>query len=634
MSDSHQGRSARTSLEQLRKQAKELLRACKSNDPSATGRFAAFRRPPAKLLADAQWLLAREHGFDSWPAMQHHFHRTLPDRLRFYRDIAGDIEQVCVAGDEDALARLRAAFSMPVEGAQLRTHLEARLGAVNAESAQRFVANLYGFADWNELAAGAAAAPARTGTRTTPPFYRVDWDEGWLELRPPIAPRDWDEVLDVLQGQGIAELRCSGQATDGFLQRLSGLGSLRRLQLEGSWQVTDRGLNALPHIPNLRSINLTSCGITDSGLAVLRDLPELREFQLFHNRRVSDAGLENLRHCPLLERVELLGSASGDGALRALAGKQYLRCFKSGDQLTDAGLSRLAAFPVFARWQGGLPAYSLMDFEAEPNYLLLRGHITDKGLHRLRRLDGLFALNIDDARLSFTASGVHALAALPHLGWLAVDADDGAMPAIAALPALRMLMCQDTKCTDAGWEALSRSRTLEYIWGRRCYGLTGRGFQALSKLPALRGLSVSCRNVDDASLALLPQFPSLREFMPMDVPDQGFRHVGACIALESLWCMYCRDTGDEATTHIGSLSRLRHYYAGQTRITDRSLEILSRMESLESLEFWSCPGITNDGIAMLRNLPRLRSVTLDRLQQVTRGVLRRFPPSVRVRLGG
>ena len=99
------------------------------------------------------------------------------------------------------------------------------------------------------------------------------------------------------------------------------------------------------------------------------------------------------------------------------------------------------------------------------------------------------------------------------------------------------------------------------------------------------------------ALATLPRFPALTDLMPMDVLDDGFRHVGRCENLEGLWCMYCRDTTDAATEHIAGLTKLKTYYAGQTKITDRSLEILSRMPSLESLEFWNCGGITNAGVA-------------------------------------
>ena len=138
------------------------------------------------------------------------------------------------------------------------------------------------------------------------------------------------------------------------------------------------------------------------------------------------------------------------------------------------------------------------------------------------------------------------------------------MQHIAAIPRLRMLMGQGTVASDDGFGALSRSQTIEYIWGRECPNLGGRGFAALAAMPALRGLAVSCKNVDDSALSALPRFPALRGLMPMDVPDEGFRHVGRCEQLEDLWCMYCRDTGDTATGHIAGLSRLKSYYAGPT----------------------------------------------------------------------
>lgn len=83
------------------------------------------------------------------------------------------------------------------------------------------------------------------------------------------------------------------------------------------------------------------------------------------------------------------------------------------------------------------------------------------------------------------------------------------------------------------FEALSGSQSIEYIWGRECPNLGGRGFAALASMPALRGIAVSCRNADDASLSALPRFQALREFMPMDVPDAGFRHIGRRENLEA-----------------------------------------------------------------------------------------------------
>jgi len=54
-------------LEQLRRQAKELARSARVGEPSAVARLGGL---PARL-ASAQLVLAREHGYSSWPALVH-----------------------------------------------------------------------------------------------------------------------------------------------------------------------------------------------------------------------------------------------------------------------------------------------------------------------------------------------------------------------------------------------------------------------------------------------------------------------------------------------------------------------------------------------------------------------------------
>jgi hypothetical protein len=203
------------------------------------------------------------------------------------------------------------------------------------------------------------------------------------------------------------------------------------------------------------------------------------------------------------------------------------------------------------------------------------------------------------------------------------------MRQIGRLPRLRMLLAQEPAAGDAGFEGLSASKTLEYLWGRECPKLTGRGFTAMAAIPSLKGLAVSCKGVDDRALATLPDFPSLRALMPMDVTDEGFRHVGRCARLEDLWCMYCRETGDAATAHIAGL-RLKTYYAGKTKITDRSLDLLARMTSLERIQIYHCHGVTGRGVRALAGLPNLRELAIEGSRNVTRTAFQTFAPRVHV----
>ncbi len=557
--------------------------------------------------------------------------QPLRHSLEQYEKLAADVVEAYNTGAGATLRRIADFARFPVTQERLRAEIQRGLGKapegdLALDDAQFFIARVHGFENWPALSEHFAALPAG-GNSAAKPVKLFHRDQSGREQ----TTRVWDEVFELLRQQKITGLNAEGQMTDELLACLAQCEHLTSLQLEGSQQVTDAGLRQLARLPHLQHLNLTGCRLTDEGLAVLRDLPELRSFQLFHQHGISDAGLAHLAHCHQLERVELLGTPTGDGVLKALAGKARLRHLKTGNEVTNAGLALLHEFPVFKSWRGGEVSMSLLGFEAEPSYLLARGSFTDDGLTSLVGLDGLFALNLDASELALTAACFKSLAQLPKLGWLGFDATDETLPHIAALPHLRFLMCQDTVAGDDGFTALSRSQTIEYIWGRRCHNLTGRGFAALARMPALRALSVSCQNVDDAALSALPSFPALRELMPMDVSDEGYRHIGRCEQLESLVLMYCRETGDAATAHIAGLPRLKKYFASYTKITDRSLQILSRMPSLEQITFYGCPAVTNAGVVALAGLPRLRELSISG-PQITPECAAAFAASVRVEI--
>jgi hypothetical protein len=78
-----------------------------------------------------------------------------------------------------------------------------------------------------------------------------------------------------------------------------------------------------------------------------------------------------------------------------------------------------------------------------------------------------------------------------------------------------------------------------------------------------------------------------------------------------------RDIGDEAP-RISLASRLKSYFAGSTEITDRSLEVLAGLSTLESIELEHTVHVTNSGIAALALLRNLQQVSIGGLPLVTR----------------
>ena len=519
----------------------------------------------------------------------------------------------------------------------MRTYVQLDLGRrpaapgedadISLDDARHLVALEHGFESWSALRAFSEAAGPRPALATRP----VRVVEGTGDAARTVASsRAWDEVAAALADHPSPGLEAAGEMTDEALEAVSRVDGIVSLDLGGSKELSDDGVRFLARLPGLRHLDLSGAAITDRGLAVLRELPALESISLA-GTRVTDAGLGHLAGCHALRSVDLSGTRTGDGALAALAGKAALSRLSTGEQVTDAGIPLLHELPVFRRWHGGEAVMALLSYEASPNQLTLRGSFTDRGMAHLRGLDGLFGLNLDDRNLAITAAAMEPLVSLPNLGWLAVDAKDDWMPFIAAMPRLRFLGAQDTVAGDEGFAALSRSQSLEYLWGRRCHNLRNRGFTALAEMPRLRGLAVSCLNVDDAGIAALPSFPALRELMPMDVPDAGYRHVGRCAELESLVLMYCRDTTDAATAHLTGLSKLSKYFNSYTAVTDRTPELLSAMDSLEEITFDSCHALTNAGIAHLARLPRLRRVAASG-RRLTADVAAAFPDRVTMRV--
>jgi hypothetical protein len=521
----------------------------------------------------------------------------------------------------------------------MRTYVQLDLGKrpateggdvdITLDDARFLLARGHGFESWAALVEYLGSLNRNGGPVAARPVTPYFPDEPKTR-RHRRSTRDWDAAIALMRDERIPALEAHGQVTDAVLARIAGLEHVTTLKLDGSKQLTDAGLRHLARMPQLRELDIGGTAITDAGLATLSALPELRIFSAWQTR-TTDAGAAHLANCPRLERVELGGTATGDGLIAAVAGKEHLTHLRTGNGVTNDGIARLHDIPAFKTWRGGDVTMGLTSYDCKPNHLMMRGPFTDAGLARLAGLDGLFGLNVDASELSITAAGLAPLVdGLPNLGWLAFDANDDAMQYIGAMPRLRFLGVQDTMTADDGWVALSASRTLEYIWGRRCYNLRGRGFTALSTMPALRALSVSCKNVDDSAIARLPSFPALRELMPMDVPDEGYRHIGRCDRLESLVLMYCRDTTDRATEHIATLASLKNYFASYTKVSDRTPEILSGIASLETIGLAAILGITNAGIAALAKLPRLRELDLGGLQHVTPDVVSVFPAGVEV----
>jgi len=639
----------RRNLESLKKEAKRWLDALQSGNADARSRFERAwgdAPPPAEAsLRDVQHALAREHGFAGWTALKDSVAAQTDQSRRalaLYETKAAALLEAYRTGTPEAMEQHYRHTWHRRAWPAMRRYVQLDLGKrpagdiddvdITLDDARHLIALEHGFANWRAVAD--YTRTLRGGRRlAAKPVGVFAADASPEKESAPIATsRDWDEVIALLAAHAPCQLGAMGQMTDEILADIARVDGVVGLQLNGSRGVTDDGLRQIAGMARLRRLGLNGTSITDAGLDALGHLPALEDLSL-NGTAISDAGAPALAHCHTLVRLDLGWTNTGDGAIRFLAGLRGLTHLTSGARVTDAGIPLLHDIPAFKTWQGGDVWNGLTSYDSQPNHLTLRGPFTDRGMEHMRGLDGLAGLNIDDSNLSITGAALVPLIALPHLTWLAADAKDDWMPSIAQMPSLRFLGIQDTSAGDDGFEAVSRSQSIERIWGRRCHNLRSRGFRALASMPRLRGLSVSCLNVDDSAIATLPTFPSLIELMPMDIPDAGYRHIGRCERLEALVLMYCRDTTDAATAHITGLRNLTYYFNSYTTITDRTPELLSTMDSLERITFDTCHYLTNEGVGRLARLPRLKKLHASGAR-ITSDVARPFAPTVKMSWGG
>lgn len=126
-----------------------------------------------------------------------------------------------------------------------------------------------------------------------------------------LSDREWDQLIALMKERRIEGLSANGLMTDALAARIAELDHVIALGIGGSRGLSDDGLLQLARMPQLHRLNLSEYPggkLTDRGLEVLRHLPNLRVLEMTWQKGITDAGVVNLRFCDQLERVDLMGS--------------------------------------------------------------------------------------------------------------------------------------------------------------------------------------------------------------------------------------------------------------------------------------------------------------------------------------
>lgn len=330
----------RPSLDQYRRQAKELLRGIRAGDPAAIARFRRYHpefrrdgngeiRPQAIRLADAQWVLAREHGFASWPKFARHLRRVIEAgiechpferEIEYYEGRAYGLWSVLQTGDPRAIDLVRL-FHPRCAGAS-----DAEICAgVTEEDARLVTAREHGCESWAELVARIEALAS--GARSEP------FMEAFAAIR-------------------------AGE-----------IGTLRALLRQHPWLVNAKGTNG-----NRLLTLATSLRQTDAVRVLLRagadpNMPNNKGWTPLH--QVAYAGDRSRREC--FEILELLVAAGASPTMSAHGdgGTPLVQALFWGHAEMAERLAELAIEPDNLRVAAGLGRLDLVQacFDADGNLL-------------------------------------------------------------------------------------------------------------------------------------------------------------------------------------------------------------------------------------------------------------------------
>src|SRR5215831_8346344 len=304
-----------TTHHNLRREAKRWLKALRENEQDARERFerAWSKHSGTPVLRDVQHALAREHGFENWKALKLAVQQAARSRTtEAYEQAARDFVDA-YNGDATALERLNRHYGRAFTFADLKAEIWRRDYAYRQrssrvpenyfplEEAQIIVAQDAGFGSWENLMNALASGTPPQGAP-----YAIDTKDNRIGPRRRMSAADWDELIGAMKDRRIPALDANGLMTDEALARVAGLDFVTSLSLGGSRELTDDGLLHLAQMPQLEHLELNEYPggkLTDRGLEVLRHLPNLRKFAMTWQAGITDQGVANLRFCDRLEEV-------------------------------------------------------------------------------------------------------------------------------------------------------------------------------------------------------------------------------------------------------------------------------------------------------------------------------------------
>lgn len=264
-----------------------------------------------------------------------------------------------------------------------------------------------------------------------------------------------------LKGKGGRNER----VTDEWLKRLSGLTTLRKLDL-ANCAVQGDGLQYITALTGLRELNLTLTPVTDDALRHLAGLTELRILGLA-STQCTGTGFTHLHALRKLENVNFHFTPLNDAGLLAISQVPICgRLWFAHTRFTDEGATHLKTQTQLKRCgigsadkaSSGEAVAALTKLPLE-DLALLDNQATPVGLAHAAKIATLRRLDVSHAP----------------------TVNDESMPLVAQMPMLEEFTLGSAQVTDAGLLALAASKSLKKLSLHGLKNITPAGIEQLHK---------------------------------------------------------------------------------------------------------------------------------------------------------
>ena len=329
--------------------------------------------------------------------------------------------------------------------------------------------------------------------------------------------------------------------------------------------------------------------LTPEDLELFGRLSDLKTLQIFNCRTLNDELAAKLSGLKGLTSLAITNSVINDATVEMIV--------QSFPNLTDLDLSSNTNM-----------TNSVVKIVSELGKLqrltLLQNQVNDIGAQRLANLKELRALDLR-GNMEAGDMALEVVAELPRLSAFkhrSTAVTDTGLEYLGRNPSLESLLIQDFAITDQSGPHLAQLKKLSQLEVIRCQGFGTEGVLALKGMGLTRLTLRDLPNVDDRAMEVFDELPELRKLYLHElstVSDSGLAHLANLKSLELLDIWTVPQMTDATVDVIAALPNLKELSIRATDVTDAAVEKLLGMKGLQTLTFKENGSVTDEALKKL-----------------------------------